>query len=313
MNINKLLEDVGQVTADSYSDKDWFVYEHDKVFSKRISGMCMLREYTDVSDQGAIGSCVANAVCDAFEIIDKTGVNLSRMFLYWTSRYDPLKKTGATIRTTLDAVRNYGIPNEEVWPYDINKFNIKPSDVAFENASRNKRMTFYRVKSEADVISSIESGYPVVFGIPVDSRMFNSKKESEYIYDGSNLTSYQHALIVVGYRTVEGKIQFRIRNSWGKNWGDNGYCWFTSNYLLGSMIDAWSITNYVPKESLMSRRNLFFIVGTLISMAIITFVLFSNASGDQRIAGIIIFLLLQIFTIYKRWWLSEEVIERQSL
>jgi hypothetical protein len=44
-------------------------------------------------------------------------------------------------------------------------------------------------------------------------------------------------MTIVGCRKVNGEEQFRVLNSWGKNWRDGGLCWFTSNYI------AWSRTS----------------------------------------------------------------------
>lgn len=311
MSIEHIFSGSLDVIPDTYSEKDWLLSENRRIFSTKVSGGCMLTEYTDISDQGSIGSCVANAICDAIEIVDKSGINLSRMFLYWTGRYNPLDKSGASIRTTLDAVRVHGIPPEDAWPYDISKFNQKPTDDVFEEAKRNRRTTFYRVKSERDVISALESGYPVVFGIAVDSRMFGNVGQPEYIFDGSDLTAYNHAMIVVGYRTVNNRIQFRIRNSWGKAWGDSGYCWFTSDYLIGKMNDGWCVSDHTPKESLISSRNLFFGVGTAVCVPIIALLSASNLEPEQRISGIVMFTFVQAFLVYKRWWLSDTLIDMQ--
>jgi C1A family cysteine protease len=61
-----------------------------------------------------------------------------------------------------------------------------------------------------------------------------------------------HAVVVVGYDDAK-KIQntgggpkttgaFRIRNSWGKSWGDAGYGWLPYEYVLqGLAVDWWSL------------------------------------------------------------------------
>jgi hypothetical protein len=38
-----------------------------------------------------------------------------------------------------------------------------------------------------------------------------------------------HAMLIVGYDLA--KKHFVVRNSWGDDWGDGGYCYVTADYL----------------------------------------------------------------------------------
>merc|ERR1712096_230484 len=45
------------------------------------------------------------------------------------------------------------------------------------------------------------------------------------VYSGAacGTTSINHAVDIVGYGVMDGKNYYRVRNSWGANWGDKGY------------------------------------------------------------------------------------------
>jgi len=88
---------------------------------------------------------------------------------------------------------------------------------------------------------SIASGFPCIFGIK-DTKIFGDdevKKVNE-----KNLGTVQleggHALVAVGYD--DEKLAFKVRNSWGDTWGDNGYVWLPYKYLLtDEAINWWSM------------------------------------------------------------------------
>src|ERR1043166_1642219 len=43
-----------------------------------------------------------------------------------------------------------------------------------------------------------------------------------------------HAIMCVGWKTVNGKVVWKIRNSWSTGWGDKGYCWIEEgSYSIG--------------------------------------------------------------------------------
>ena len=93
-----------------------------------------LRAYcSPVEDQGAIGSCTANAVVGLVEYFERRAygkyIDASRLFLYKATR-DLLHwtgDTGAYLRSTIGALALFGVPPEEYWPYKVTTFDVEPS------------------------------------------------------------------------------------------------------------------------------------------------------------------------------------------
>ena len=89
----------------------------------------IIKEYTPISDQLTLNSCVGNATADALEILlgiqGATSVKqLSRLFLYYNARvYDKNtdKDEGTYIRNCFRSLTDLGICSEATWNYDVKK------------------------------------------------------------------------------------------------------------------------------------------------------------------------------------------------
>ena len=108
-----------------------------------------LREYcSPIENQGQLGSCTGNAIAGAIEYIDRKNnkkIDVSRLFIYYYERllegtvnYD----SGAFIRDGIKATYKYGAPLESLWPYNISRFRIQPSQVAITDGAKRK-VTLY--------------------------------------------------------------------------------------------------------------------------------------------------------------------------
>jgi C1A family cysteine protease len=212
-----------------------------------------------VYDQGQLGSCTANAIAGAIQYLDRVTEHSdpivpSRLFIYYNERdmegsvdYD----SGAYIRDGIKSVAKLGTCTEDHWPYDISKFTLRPPDSAYALAAKDRVAKYYRVGHTLQaMLNCIATGFPFVFGISVYDSFMNASngdvpmpKKTESLLGG-------HAMLVVGYD--ETSKRFKIRNSWGPGWGDQGYGTlpfaYLENYHLGA--DYWTIRGdlAVPTE-----------------------------------------------------------------
>ena len=213
----------------------------------------IIQEYTPVSDQLHLGSCVANATVDALEILmglSGKPVQLSRLFVYWNARlYDKTtdRDEGTYIRNAFNSLAKDGVCPESVWEYNTNKVFAQPPMEAYRQGLDNKIHSFYRINATGDkriveIESAIRANHPVVFGTGVtDSFLRYSYSNTDKVWEApTEKIAGLHAMIITGVREVSGNLQFYIRNSWGNNWGRNGHTWFDQSYLLHpTTSDIW--------------------------------------------------------------------------
>jgi len=203
-------------------------------------------------DQGQLGSCTGNAIAGAVLFAEITGGHVvegipSRLFIYYGERViegDVGEDNGAQIRDGLKVVATEGAPPESVWPYDVAKFAEEPPAAAYA-AARKHRATAYHHVNRGDLRAALAAGFPVVLGFTVyesfesqevaDTGVVNMPARGEEIVGG-------HAVLVVGYDTATKR--YKVRNSWGPDWGDGGYFTMPFQYLdrPGLSSDFWTIT-----------------------------------------------------------------------
>lgn len=83
------------------------------------------------------------------------------------------------------------------------------------------------VGKDVDSLKSALAGRPVTASVYADglSQFYSSGVISSFggVVDTGCGGSVNHAVIAVGYGTDGGESYFKIRNSWGKSWGEHGY------------------------------------------------------------------------------------------
>ncbi|MFJ8895201.1 C1 family peptidase [Leifsonia sp. NPDC102414] len=55
-----------------------------------------------------------------------------------------------------------------------------------------------------------------------------------------------HAVVVVAAATRAEQSWYLIRNSWGEDWGSNGYAWVSAGYLESTLVDAAVLESTTP-------------------------------------------------------------------
>jgi C1A family cysteine protease len=205
-----------------------------------------------VEDQGPLGSCTANALVGALELLEmKAGTmpfaDLSRLFVYYNERViegTVKSDSGAMLRDGIKALAKQGVCSETVWPYAIGKFTKKPGASCYKQAAGHTISSYHRLNTVEEMRACLADGYPFVFGFTVyDSfesatvakgGVLNLPKTKERPLGG-------HAVMAVGYD--DKAKRFTVRNSWGPDWGKHGYFTIPYAYLADRNLsdDFWTV------------------------------------------------------------------------
>jgi len=64
---------------------------------------------------------------------------------------------------------------------------------------------------------------PVSVAVSISSEQFAFYKSGIFTPDFCNTKMINHAMLLIGYGSENGKNFWILKNSWGPEWGENGY------------------------------------------------------------------------------------------
>lgn len=212
-----------------------------------------------IGNQRATGSCVAWATTYYnLSIIYNRMFNITSFRDKYSHSFDPWftfsqvnrlynKSTdcsnGLTFQQAFDFLENFGPKKLFLPPYDMSC----DASISYSNFDVVERYTKpYRVsKTEVEKAYNFDSynypltdrqinlikteigkySFPVVVGFRNFGNTLDEVSSSGYWYPKYTPGSGGHAMTVVGYDDTFNGGSFKLVNSWGYNWGNNGYAW----------------------------------------------------------------------------------------
>jgi C1A family cysteine protease len=189
-----------------------------------------------VGDQGELGSCASWATSyymKSFQEKIETDLPYSEATIFSPSyTYNQLTTDdcgGTSIAETLALIEEQGVAALELFPYTENECATQPSETVIEAANDAKIADYKSLSGEnmiAEMKTLLTQQQPIIIGAVLSPEFgktdsFGLAAYREHAVDYEDVTC--HAMLVVGFNDEFNA--FKVVNSWGEAWGDNGFAW----------------------------------------------------------------------------------------
>jgi C1A family cysteine protease len=187
-----------------------------------------------IKDQGQCGSCWAFSAIGTLESQVMKLLNQS-ILLSEQDMIDCVKNVGllnccngcegGEMYSVYEYLLNKMDTTENQYPYLASDENCKYISSSINNV-KVKDFISLSIGNEEEMVKAINNIGPLSVGVNANQ---DWQLYSKGIYNpsendcSSNIDKQDHGVIVVGYGTENGLDYWIIRNSWGKDWGENGY------------------------------------------------------------------------------------------
>ena len=192
-----------------------------------------------IRNQGTQGTCAAQSAACMKEWQEKKDYDfegyMSPQFIY--NNRGNQNSEGMFGRDVMRILSNIGSVEEAVYNYGKIESveTIKPE--YYDLAKIHKIKSYAGIFDVGSLKKALSVNGPCYIAFPVynfSDKMWLKENETNEIQGG-------HAMTVVGYNSVG----FIIRNTWGQNWGDDGYCL----YAYSEWGSHWEIWTTIDEKS----------------------------------------------------------------
>ncbi len=216
------------------------------------------QDWWTIRDQKTSGACVGFATADGVlrwhyvtqELIEKDEL-ISPRFIWMANKETDnftsyptsfLDSAGTSTKLALKVAKKYGCVLESMLPMEGRLSRMGPR-AFFSIASQYRINAYYNLMNEDGCHMKrikfwLANHGPVLTRLDVDEAFKYAQKTEGHLenYDTSEASrNGGHAVCLVGY-TPDYLI---VRNSWGDNWGDNGFAYAHNSYAREAFTEAY--------------------------------------------------------------------------
>lgn len=229
-------------------------------------------DYTDkmpsVGNQGNQGSCVGWSLGYALkshqEYIDREWGYTDNTICSPAFIYNSLNggvDGGLYPEDALEFLKETGCLPLSIMPYDDSDYTAKPPKGYKDIKDKFKIANYSKLTSDTKITEndienirvSLADDGAVLAGFWVTDAWEHGLSSGDNVIDERETNLYTgfyggHAVTIVGYDNNKNGGAFKIMNSWGRNWGDDGYFWVTYKASLTLMAGAYRIVDIPSKK-----------------------------------------------------------------
>ncbi|HEY3367766.1 MAG TPA: C1 family peptidase [Symbiobacteriaceae bacterium] len=161
-------------------------------------------------------------------------------------------------REALAALTQNGVPPAEILPVAGTFLECRAAYLAHQaeadQAARPQRVQSYVLcQTPADVQGALyHLGSPVLLGANVtkwfcylvDASGMVKDEPADHFTETSPYMVGGHAMIIMGWRQIDGRLYWVVQNSWGFGWGAGGRCYMPADWP--GILEQWAVTDRHP-------------------------------------------------------------------
>lgn len=170
----------------------------------------------------------------------------SRSMIYYNARIPEgttATDSGAAVRDAVAGVVKYGVCTDTEMPYNDAICNVAPTTTQYTDASIQKEIQYQAVKY-GSIRLAIASGFPVLFGFTVYNNFYDINSTGVMAMPEGQVVGGHCTILRAFNDNITGLVcpprHFRVRNSWGTDWGFGGDFFMPYEYFdKGLCSDQW--------------------------------------------------------------------------
>jgi len=148
------------------------------------------------------------------------------------------KNQGIPIPDALDLVVNQGAATLATMP-STDDYTVLPSPDAIQEAQNYKAQSWSTLTTLKAIKTALAKNIPAVTSMAVYKSLYQLTGENSVYNTVDSPYEGDHAVTIIGYDdNFPGGGAFKILNSWGTQWGNQGYFWLPYNFLKTKVINS---------------------------------------------------------------------------